>query len=51
MPCPAIAFSVTPEINGFWWDRNINRFSIDYAFRPRLRTRLTLGGVTWPRKP
>jgi hypothetical protein len=24
--------------------RNINRSSIDYAFRPRLRTRLTLGG-------
>ena len=25
--------------------------SIDYAFRPRLRVRLTLGGRTWPRKP
>jgi hypothetical protein len=31
--------------------RNINRVSIDYAFRPRLRTRLTLGGLTLPRKP
>ena len=25
--------------------------SIDYAFRPRLRIRLTLGGFTFPRKP
>ena len=25
--------------------------SIDYAFRPCLRSRLTLGGFTFPRKP
>ena len=31
--------------------RNINLPSIDYAFRPRLRVRLTLGGMTYPRKP
>ena len=31
--------------------RNINLLSIAYAFRPRLRYRLTLGGVTWPRNP
>ena len=31
--------------------RNINLSSIDYAFRPRLRVRLTLGGRTLPRKP
>ena len=31
--------------------RNINLLSIDYAFRPRLRVRLTLGGFTFPRKP
>jgi hypothetical protein len=31
--------------------RNINLLSIDYAFRPRLRFRLTLGGFTWPRNP
>ena len=31
--------------------RNINLLSIDYAFRPRLRYRLTLGGLTFPRKP
>ena len=28
------------------WYRNINLLSIDYAFRPRLRTRLTLGRRT-----
>ena len=31
--------------------RNINLLSIDYAFRPRLRIRLTLGGFPFPRKP
>jgi hypothetical protein len=30
---------------------NINPLTIDYACRPRLRTRLTLGGTTWPRNP
>ncbi len=30
---------------------NINPSSIDYACRPRLRSRLTLGGKTWPRNP
>ena len=34
-----------------WWYWNINQSSIDYAFRPRLRSRLTLGGRTFPRKP
>ena len=31
--------------------RSVDLFPIDYAFRPRLRGRLTLGGVTFPRKP
>ena len=31
--------------------RNINRLSIGYALGPRLRSRLTLGGLTFPRKP
>ena len=31
--------------------RNINLLSIDYAFRPRLRIRLTLRGRAFPRKP
>ena len=31
--------------------RNINLLSIAYAYRPRLRVRLTPGGLTWPGKP
>ena len=31
--------------------RNINRLSIAYAFRPRLRSRLTLSGRAFLRKP
>ena len=34
-----------------WWYRTINLFSITYAFRPRLRDRLTLSRLTLPRKP
>ena len=30
---------------------NINPLSIDYASRPRLRPRLTQGGITWPWNP
>ena len=30
---------------------NIHPLSIDYACRPRLRSRLTLGGLAWPRNP
>ena len=33
------------------WYRNIDLFPIDYAFRPRLRDRLTLSGRTFLRKP
>ena len=31
--------------------RNINRLCIDYASRPRLSSRLTLGGLAFPRNP
>ena len=31
--------------------RNLNLVAIDYASRPRLRTRLTLGRLALPRKP
>ena len=31
--------------------RNLNLLSFDYAFRPRLRSRLTLSGRTFLRKP
>ena len=33
------------------WYRNINRLCIDYASRPRLSSRLTLGGIAFPRNP
>ena len=33
------------------WCRNLYLLSIGYAFRPLLRSRLTLGGRTFPRKP
>ena len=34
-----------------WWYWNINQLYIDYAFRPRLSPRLTLGGRAFPRNP
>jgi hypothetical protein len=40
-----------PSVAPHNWYRNINLLSIDYAFRPRLRIRLTLGGRAFPRKP
>ena len=43
--------SVTPSSTLQKWCTNINALSIDYAFRPRLRCRLTLGGFAFPRKP
>ena len=33
------------------WCRNVDLLSIGYAFRPHLRTRLTLSGLTFLRKP
>ena len=40
-----------PSIGPRRWRRNVDLLSIVYAFRPRLRYRLTLGGITFPRKP
>ena len=37
--------------NGTTWYRNINLLAIGYAFRPRLRSRLTLSRRTLLRKP
>ena len=34
-----------------WRYWNINQLCIDYASRPRLSSRLTLGGLAWPRNP
>ena len=43
---------VTPSVmTPFARSRNINRVVIGYASRPRLRSRLTLGGLSLPRKP
>ena len=53
-PIEPIMASLSP-LNPAWARclryRNINRSSIDYASRPRLRSRLTLGGLTFPRNP
>ena len=46
-----LRFCVTPYIIAFWWYGNIDPFSIAYAFRPRLRTRLTLFRLTLNRNP
>ena len=40
-----------PSIAPIRWCGNFDPLSIGYAFRPRLRIRLTLGGRTCPRKP
>ena len=37
--------------NEHWWYWNLNQLSIAYALRPRLRSRLTLSGRTFLRKP
>ena len=46
LPLPGSSIPLRPPIaiNELRWYRNIRLFSIDYAFRPRLRSRLTLGG-------
>jgi hypothetical protein len=50
--CDHHSFRVPPSVmTQLQWYRNINLSSIDYAFRPRLRVRLTLGGFTGPRNP
>ena len=44
-------FKRRPSIGPLQRRRNVDLLSIVYAFRPRLRYRLTLGGITFPRKP
>jgi hypothetical protein len=47
-----LAHCVTPSLKRRTGSTGIlNLLSIAYAFRPRLRCRLTLGGRTFPRKP
>ena len=43
--------SCVPNWWRFRWLRNFNRMCIDYAFRPRLSSRLTLRGRTFLKKP
>jgi hypothetical protein len=38
-------------INVYWWYWNFDQLSIGYASQPRLRSRLTLSGRTFLRKP
>ncbi len=50
--CDCSSFRVPPSvITRSWWYGTINPLPIGYAFQPRLRIRLTLGGFTVPRKP
>src|SRR5579871_1592154 len=46
--CLASLGSALAHLRGYG---NINPLSIDYACRPRLRSRLTLGGLACPRNP
>src|SRR5439155_24246751 len=47
-----LPFFVSPSLQTLpRWCRNINLLSIAYAFRPRLRHRLTLSRLPLPRKP
>ena len=47
-----LPFSVTPSVIApSQRYRNIHRLCIGYACRPRLSSRLTLGGLASPRKP
>lgn len=63
---PTLPDTITPEGVDGWFGwlvslgstgtvlrryQNINWLTIDYACRPRLRTRLTQGGRTWPWNP
>ena len=51
LPTPGTSFHVVSVYLNLWRLRNIYRMCIDYASRPRLSPRLTLGGRTYPRKP
>src|SRR5205814_7301526 len=48
----SLAYPVPPSVIAVGtWYRNINRLSIAYAFRPRLRSRLTLSRLALLRNP
>ena len=51
-PVAPLTFSVTPQVKHTPGGAGIlNLLGIDYSLRPRLSTRLTLGGRTFPRNP
>ena len=50
-PRPAILLRRPIGITILRWYRNVYLLCIDYALRPRLSSRLTLGGLALPRKP
>ena len=50
-PGPPIPLRHPIAHNELRWYRNVDLFPIDYAFRPRLRGRLTLSGLAFLRKP
>ena len=51
LPTPGSDFHIVSVYLNSQRQRNIYRLCIDYASRPRLSSRLTLGGRTYPRKP
>ena len=50
-PADRLPFKRRPSVGILKKLRNINLIPIVYAFQPRLRNRLTLGGIAFPRKP
>ena len=50
-PSPGIDLMKASLMFKVRWLRNFYRMCIDYAVRPRLSSRLTLGGRTFPKKP
>ena len=50
-PTPGFGYSKVSSMLKVRWLRNFYRMCIDYAFRPRLSSRLTQGGRTYPWKP
>ena len=50
-PTPGLRFHLVSVCLNLWRLQNIYCMCIDYAFRPRLSSRLTQGGRTFPWKP
>ena len=51
LPTPGMESTFVSVYLRVWRPRNLYRVCIDYAFRPRLSSRLTQGGRTYPWKP